>query len=79
MGDKIAKDAVLAEIGSPYGEVLNVVKATHSGILIGKQNIPLVKEGEAMFHIAYFTEDDQEIVDHIESVQISLLPENGNV
>ncbi|MFT5879768.1 MAG: putative deacylase [Moritella sp.] len=79
LGDKIAKGAVLAEIGSPYGEILNVVKATRSGILIGKQNIPLVQEGEAMFHIAYFTEDDQDIVEQIENVQELLLPENGNL
>lgn len=78
LGDKIAKHDVLAEIGSPYGEVIDVVKATRSGILIGKQNIPLVQEGEAMFHIAYFTEDDQDIVEQIETVQELLLPEDGN-
>ncbi len=79
LGDKIAKNDVLAEIGSPYGEVLNVVKATRSGILIGKQNIPLVQEGEAMFHIANFSEDDQEIVEQIETAQELLLPENDMV
>ena len=65
----------LAEIGSPYGKILGIVNATRSGILIGKQNIPLVQEGEAMFHIAYFEEDDETIAEHIETVQDSLLPE----
>ena len=74
LGDQIKKGDVLAEIGSPYGEVIDVVKATRSGILIGKQNIPLVQEGEAMFHIANFTEDDEEIVEQIETVQELLLP-----
>ncbi|MFT5760067.1 MAG: putative deacylase [Alteromonadaceae bacterium] len=75
LGDQVTKGEVLAEIGSPYGEILGIVTASRSGILIGKQNIPLVQEGEAMFHIAYFSEDDEDIVDHIESVQELLLPQ----
>lgn len=79
LGDQITKEQVLAEIGSPYGEIIDTVKASRSGILIGKQNIPLVQEGEAMFHIAYFTEDDEEIAEQIETVQELLLPENNNI
>jgi predicted deacylase len=75
LGDQITKGQTLAEIGSPYGEVIDSVKATRSGILIGKQNIPLVQEGEAMFHVAYFSEDDEEIAEHIENIQEQLLPE----
>ena len=78
LGDQITKGQVLAEIGSPYGEVIGVVKATRSGILIGKQNIPLVQEGEAMFHVAYFSEDDEEIAEHIGSVQEQFSPENND-
>jgi len=77
LGDQITQGQVLAEIGSPYGEIIDSVIATRSGILIGKQNIPLVQEGEAMFHIAYFSEDDEEIAEHIENVQEQLLPENS--
>jgi predicted deacylase len=78
LGDQITKGQILAEIGSPYGEVIDSVKANRSGILIGKQNIPLVQEGEAMFHVAYFTENDEEIADHIETVQEQLLPDGIN-
>jgi len=78
LGDQITKGEILAEIGSPYGEVIDFVKATRSGILIGKQNIPLVQEGEAMFHIAYFNEDDEEIAEHIENIQEQLLPESND-
>ena len=76
LGDQVIKGDVLAEIGSPYGEVIDTVKASHSGILVGMQNIPLVQEGEAMFHIAYFSEDDDEIAEHIETTQERLLPDN---
>ncbi|GLX79782.1 deacylase [Thalassotalea insulae] len=75
LGDLVKKGDILAEIGSPYGEVLDVVIASRAGILIGRQNIPLVQEGEAMFHIAYFEEDDQHIATQIETVQDDLLPE----
>lgn len=75
LGDQIVKGDSLAEIGSPYGDIINTVKATRSGILIGMQNIPLVQEGEAMFHIAYFSEDDDAIAEHIETVQEQLLPD----
>ncbi|MEZ9537894.1 succinylglutamate desuccinylase/aspartoacylase family protein [Shewanella sp. 10N.286.51.B8] len=78
LGEQITKGQVLAEIGSPYGEVIDSVIASRSGILIGKQNIPLVQEGEAMFHIAYFSENDEKIAEHIENVQEQLLPDNVN-
>lgn len=69
LGDQVLENEVLAEIGSPYGEILGTVTATRAGIIIGKQNIPLVQEGEAMFHIAYFSEDEEEIAEHIEIMQ----------
>ena len=75
LGDSVEKGEVLAEIGSPYGEIFSSVTADKNGIVIGMQNIPLVQEGEAMFHIAFFTEDDEEIVEQIETVQEQLLPE----
>ncbi len=73
LGDQVKKGEVLASIGSPYGEVLGEVIANKSGVIIGKQNIPLVQEGEAMYHIAYFKEDDEEIAEHIEIVEEELV------
>jgi predicted deacylase len=69
LGDQVKKGDLLAQIGSPYGEIINVVEAPRAGIIIGKQNIPLVQEGEAMYHIAYFSEDDALIAGQIENVQ----------
>jgi predicted deacylase len=74
LGDDVQKGDPLARIGSPFGDVFATVRAARSGIIIGKQNIPLVQEGDAMFHIAYFTEEDEEIVQNIEIMQNSLLP-----
>lgn len=76
LGDQVQKNDALAEIGSPFGDILDTVRTNRSGIIIGKQNIPLVQEGDAMFHIAYFSEDDETIAEHIELFQDSLLPDD---
>ncbi|CCQ10210.1 FIG003737: Predicted deacylase [Pseudoalteromonas luteoviolacea B = ATCC 29581] len=65
LGDHVKKGEVLAEIGNPFGDVIDVVKAKYAGIVIGKQNIPLVQEGDAMFHVAIFA-DSEEVAEQIE-------------
>lgn len=69
LGDQVQKGSPLAEIGSPFGEIFCTVTATKSGIIIGKQNIPLVQEGDAMFHIAFFSESDDDVAENIEVLQ----------
>lgn len=75
LGDRVKRDDVLAEIGDPFGLVLDRVVANRGGIIIGKQNIPLVQEGEAMFHIASYDDLDEtlEVVESIEQMQDELL------
>ena len=75
LGDAVEADDVLAEIGGPLGEVLSLVKATRRGIVIGKQNIPLVQEGDALYHIAYFGKEGDEVAEHIELMQDLYAPE----
>lgn len=74
LGDKVEKGDVLAEIGNLFGKILDIVEAPRSGIIIGKQNIPLIQEGDAMFHVAYFTEQDEEVLENIEALQESFSP-----
>mgnify|MGYP003384772963 CR=1 FL=1 len=54
LGDFVNKGDVLAEIKSPFGDVISTVVNNREGIIIGKQNIPLVQQGEAVYHVAYF-------------------------
>lgn len=68
LGDQVKKDEVLATISSAYGEHLAEVRSLRSGIIIGKQNIPLVQEGEAMYHIASFTGSDKAIAAGIDDI-----------
>jgi predicted deacylase len=53
LGAIVEKDQVLGVmIADPFGEQEEVVYASKSGVVVGRTNIPLVNEGEALFHIA---------------------------
>ncbi|HEY9050208.1 MAG TPA: succinylglutamate desuccinylase/aspartoacylase family protein [Gammaproteobacteria bacterium] len=54
MGARVRRDEVIGLIADPFGEQEVAVQATASGIVIGRTNLPLVNEGEALFHIARF-------------------------
>jgi len=77
LGDRVRKGDALAEIGGPFGNVIDKVTATKAGIIIGKQNIPLAQEGDAMFHIAFFEEADSVVAENIEAMHETM--SNGSV
>jgi predicted deacylase len=52
LGDTVQKDEVIAYIDEPLGESSFEIKALFDGVIIGKSEIPLVQEGDAIFHIA---------------------------
>ncbi len=74
LGDSVEKDDVLAEIRTPFGKVIGTVRCNQSGVIIGKQNIPLIQEGEAMFHVAHFVEPDT-VIENLEVQLENLIPE----
>lgn len=74
LGDQVQKGEALAEIGNPFGDISDTVRANRAGIVIGRQNIPLVQEGDAMYHIAFFKDSDEDVAEHIEIMQDDLLP-----
>lgn len=74
LGDYVEKGDCLAIIKDPFGATLDEVVSNAKGIIIGKQNIPLVQEGEAVYHIAYFSKPD-DVVENIELMQDVLIPE----
>ena len=76
LGDQVQKGEALATIGGPFGEIFDTVKTPRAGIIIGKQNIPLAQEGDAMFHVAYFSEPDEDIAENIGKMQDTLLPDS---
>jgi predicted deacylase len=52
LGQQVKKDDVLGMITDPFGENEVEVVATRGGIVIGKTNLPLVHEGDGLFHVA---------------------------
>ncbi len=54
LGARVKKDELLGIVSDPFGEKEENICAVADGIIIGKTNIPLVNEGEALFHIARF-------------------------
>lgn len=75
LGDFVEKGDLLAEIGDPLGFSKAPLYANVSGIIIGKSNIPLVHEGEAMFHIAYFKTTD-DVAGEVEQMPETFLPDD---
>ncbi len=55
LGAKVAKDQVLGYLSDTLGESESVLRSPISGLVIGKLELPLVFEGEAVFHIAKTT------------------------
>jgi predicted deacylase len=68
LGAHVNKGRILGFIADPFGEREIAVKANASGIVIGRTNLPLVHEGEALYHIAKF-EEDKYVAKQVEDMQ----------
>lgn len=53
-----ANKSLIGVVSDPFGEVEEEVYSPNSGIVIGQMCMPLVNEGEALFHIAKFARSD---------------------
>ncbi len=51
-GETITEGDVLGTVSDPFGEVETDVIATSAGLVIGRTNLPVVNEGDAVYHIA---------------------------
>jgi len=52
LGDTVQKDETIAFTDAPLDDESFAIKAPFDGVIIGKSEIPLVQEGDAVFHIA---------------------------
>jgi predicted deacylase len=73
LGSRVRKGEVVGTLADPFGAREQEVTATASGIIIGRNNLPLVIEGEALFHIARF-ESSKQAETLIEEFQADDLP-----
>jgi predicted deacylase len=51
-GEPVNKGDILGAISDPFGESETEVAALYGGLVIGRTNLPIVNEGDGMFHIA---------------------------
>ena len=84
LGARVKRDALLGVVADPFGDTETEIRATSNGIVIGRTNLPLVHQGEAVFHIARF-EDSREVEEQLEAFHsiheeaIETDPESGIV
>jgi len=68
LGNRVRKDEPLGIISDPFGKEEIEVCSSHNGIVIGRNNLPLVNEGDALFHIARF-QSSREVAEQVEAFQ----------
>ncbi len=66
LGARVKSGDRLAAIADPFGEAEQVLESPGSGIVIGRTNLPLVHQGEAVFHIARF-DAVRKVAEHVEA------------
>ena len=68
LGSRVKKGTLLGVVADPFGETESQIVASFNGIVIGKTNLPLVNEGDALYNIARF-EDIHEIEAKVDEFQ----------
>lgn len=74
LGSRVKKNSLLGVVADPFGDSEVNVESPYSGIVIGRTNLPLVNEGDALYHIARF-EDIQEIEAQVDDFHEEHSPE----
>lgn len=77
LGASVDAGERLALIGDPFGGHEKDVLSPVAGIVIGRTRVPLVHEGEALFHIAKF-DQPSEAAESIENFQDAFDPDNSS-
>jgi len=77
LGDQIEAKSIVGSISDPFGQSEVSVTAPYQGIVIGKTNLPLVNEGDAIIHIARFGKEET-IAEQVEEFQAYFDPETDN-
>jgi len=70
-GDRVRQGQVIGVIGDAFGDTEFEVAAPFSGLVIGRSQLPLVHEGDALFNIARF-EDTREAAETVEEFRTEI-------
>ena len=72
IGASIEAGAVLAVVSDPLGEADTDIRSPMDGVIVGRTNLPLAHEGDALFHIG-LTQDVEQVDDHIQTLHDELI------
>ena len=72
LGSLVSEGDRLGIIGDPMGNKETGVPCPEAGIIIGKTNLPLVSEGDAVFHIACYNDTGSDAEDTINALREEL-------
>lgn len=78
LGSHIRKGDTLAIVADPFGERTEEIIAPSSGIVVGRTNLPLVHEGEALYHVARFGKPGT-VAEALEAFQLEHSPASRTV
>ncbi|CZF82823.1 aspartoacylase [Grimontia celer] len=78
LGQRVSKGQSLASISAPTGSEEIQIYAPAGGIIIGQQTLPLVNEGDAIYHIAYFEEPDKLVEQQVENYLDEVVDDSSN-
>lgn len=78
LGQRVTKKQIIGSISDPSGTSEILSYAPQGGIIIGQQTLPVVNEGDAIFHIAYFEEPDSMVEQQVGSYLDDLREDQDN-
>lgn len=69
IGEQVGTGEVLGAVSDPFGEIEKEIIAQEPGLLIGRANLPIVNEGDAVYHLAKINEkrDAESTIDSMAS------------
>jgi len=73
LGTRVRKGDRLATLADPFGDSEAAVEAEFAGLVIGRSNLPLAHEGDALLHVAAF-ESMRDAANTVEEFQAEFQP-----
>ena len=67
IGEFVEQDELLGLISDPFGEVEEEIRAGEAGLIIGRATLPIVNEGDALFHIAQVAAEAESRIESLTS------------
>lgn len=74
LGSHIKRNELLGVISDPFSNDELEVRSPYTGLVIGRSELPLVYEGEAIYHLGKF-EDHKEVAEQVEHFQEKITPD----